>query len=63
MRVAELAKQYENDIVPRPPHWGGLRLLPDRVEFWKNRLSRLHDREVYWRKAVADPWRFERLYP
>ncbi len=46
---------------PRPPHWGGYRLAPDRWEFWQGRKSRLHDRLVYLRED--DDWRRERLAP
>jgi pyridoxamine 5'-phosphate oxidase len=46
---------------PRPPHWGGFRLVPDRWEFWQGRKSRLHDRLRYRREAGA--WVRERLAP
>jgi pyridoxamine 5'-phosphate oxidase len=46
----------------RPPHWGGYRLVPDRVEFWQGRPSRLHDRILYTRGAEG-AWRRERLQP
>lgn len=46
---------------PRPPHWGGYRLVPDRWEFWQGRKSRLHDRLVY--RLVDDHWQRERLAP
>ena len=46
---------------PRPPHWGGYRLVPDRWEFWQGRASRLHDRLRYRRED--DAWRRERLAP
>jgi pyridoxamine 5'-phosphate oxidase len=46
---------------PRPPHWGGYRMLPDRFEFWQGRPSRLHDRIVY--RLERDVWRTERLAP
>ena len=47
--------------VPRPPHWGGYRLAPTRLEFWQGRSSRLHDRIQYcWENAR---WRIERLAP
>jgi pyridoxamine 5'-phosphate oxidase len=46
----------------RPAHWGGYRLIPDRVEFWQGRPSRLHDRIVYTRES-GGAWRRERLQP
>jgi pyridoxamine 5'-phosphate oxidase len=50
------------DVVPRPPFWGGYRLLPERVEFWQGRLDRLHDRFAYL-PAEAGRWRIVRLAP
>jgi pyridoxamine 5'-phosphate oxidase len=47
---------------PRPPHWGGFRLVPDRVEFWQGRPSRLHDRILYTLNA-SDGWKLSRLAP
>ena len=44
--------------MPRPPHWGGYRLMPDRIEFWQGRESRLHDRIQY--RSDAGQWRIER---
>ncbi len=49
------------DVVPRPAHWGGLRLLPVRVEFWQGRANRLHDRIEYLRED--DGWVQRRLAP
>ncbi|MGW0503120.1 pyridoxamine 5'-phosphate oxidase [Micromonospora sp. NPDC003241] len=49
------------DPIPTPPHWGGLRVRPDSVEFWQGRASRLHDR-LRFRRA-ADDWVVERLAP
>jgi len=45
----------------RPPHWGGYLLLPERMEFWQGRPSRLHDRLNYLR--IANDWQRERLAP
>jgi pyridoxamine 5'-phosphate oxidase len=61
-REREISAKY-GDEPPRPPHWGGYRLIPDVVEFWQGRPSRLHDRIVYTRTSDEDPWRIERLAP
>jgi pyridoxamine 5'-phosphate oxidase len=48
--------------MPAPPHWGGLRVVPETVEFWQGRSSRLHDRLRY-RQADGAAWVVERLAP
>lgn len=49
------------DTPPRPAHWGGYRVIPEKVEFWQGRPSRLHDRLVYVRESEG--WKVERLAP
>jgi pyridoxamine 5'-phosphate oxidase len=59
-RWANLSEEYgENPVCP--PHWGGYRVMPEQIEFWQGRRSRLHDRIVYTRDAKA--WKLARLAP
>jgi len=63
-REAEFRAKYPDPgSVPRPPQWGGYRLVPTRIEFWQGRPSRLHDRIVFARSGEGEPWRMERLSP
>jgi pyridoxamine 5'-phosphate oxidase len=60
-RLADARARFGEGEVPCPPTWGGYRLVPDRVELWQGRPSRLHDRLRYTR--TAEGWRIERLSP
>ena len=61
-RVEEAAARHPGDDIPRPPYWGGYRLVPDAIELWQGRPSRLHDRLRYVRDGERS-WRIERLSP
>jgi pyridoxamine 5'-phosphate oxidase len=58
--VKDFSSQYADDV-PRPPHWGGYRIVADRIEFWQGRSSRLHDRFVY--SLEGEEWKKVRLAP
>jgi len=60
-RANELEALYRDREVERPEHWGGYRLRPERIEFWKSRIGRLHDRILYERDATG--WSITRLAP
>lgn len=60
-RVGKFDKKFEGRDVPRPPHWSGFRLEPRRIEFWKAKPNRLHERHLYTR--VGKAWKIETLYP
>lgn len=63
-RVEAVEKRFEGqEEIPVPPFWGGLRIIPDSVEFWQGRESRLHDRFLYTRRDGTDGWKIERLSP
>jgi pyridoxamine 5'-phosphate oxidase len=61
-RYREIDARYEGLEVPLPPNWGGYRIAPDVVEFWKGREHRLHDRFRYARQSEGG-WVIERLFP
>jgi pyridoxamine 5'-phosphate oxidase len=58
---AEAAERFGDEPVPPPPHWGGLRVSPESVEFWQGRSGRLHDRLRY--RRTTQGWTVERLAP
>jgi len=59
--VAAMTDKFTGQPVPRPPHWSGYRLVPERIEFWQGQPDRLHEREVYTRQA--NDWKFTILAP
>lgn len=59
--LAELERRYPDGHVPRPPHWGGYRVVPEAFEFWQGRPNRLHDRLRY--RRIPSGWALERLSP
>jgi pyridoxamine 5'-phosphate oxidase len=61
-RLAQLEEKYATEKVPRPPHWGGFRVIPTAIEFWQGRPSRLHDRIRYELNEKGD-WFYQRLAP
>jgi pyridoxamine 5'-phosphate oxidase len=60
-RIAELDERYPGEDIPRPPHWRGYRVVPDRFEFWREAPYRLHERTLFTRSG--DGWAACKLYP
>jgi pyridoxamine 5'-phosphate oxidase len=60
-RVRKYEREFEGRDVPRPPFWSGFRVVPDRIEFWKAKPNRLHERHLYARTPHG--WKVETLYP
>jgi len=61
-KVKKIEEEYKGKTIPRPAHWGGYRVIPDHIEFWQGRESRLHDRIVYTLED-GNAWGIERLSP
>lgn len=60
-RQQALEAQYGDGFIPRPVHWGGYRVIPEKIEFWQGRPSRLHDRILF--TDIDGSWKIERLSP
>jgi pyridoxamine 5'-phosphate oxidase len=61
-RLQHFDEQYPGEAIPRPPHWSGYRVLPDRFEFWQNMPYRLHDRTIFERSQDGG-WTRGKLFP
>jgi pyridoxamine 5'-phosphate oxidase len=59
--LEKVTAQFQEQEIPRPPHWGGYRVQPTSIEFWQGRSSRLHDRILY--EQVDQQWQISRLAP
>ena len=62
-QYAQRQAEFAEGDIPRPDFWGGYRIVPTRIEFWKGRSSRLHDRIEFSRESADLPWQVQRLQP
>jgi pyridoxamine 5'-phosphate oxidase len=60
-RVVRYEKEFEGKPIPRPEYWSGFRVWPERIEFWKGKVNRLHERHLYTRDGEG--WLIQTLYP
>jgi len=61
-RFEDMQRRFDGQDVPRPPHWGGYRVVPERIEFWTDRPHRLHERRLFTRSPNGG-WSEGLLYP
>lgn len=61
-RLEALEREYEGKDIPKPPYWGGYKVIPSEFEFWQGRPNRLHDR-IYFTKESNSNWKIDRLAP
>lgn len=62
-RMAEFEEKFRDQDVPRPPHWGGYRVVPTRIEFWEGAAHRLHERWIFEREDAQSPWETSQIFP
>ncbi len=61
-KFREVQETYPGEDIPRPPYWGGFRVIPDEIEFWQGRPNRLHDR-IWYGLSEEQGWTLKRLAP
>ncbi|WP_421765096.1 pyridoxamine 5'-phosphate oxidase [Ekhidna sp.] len=61
-KLAQMKQKFKDGKIPLPDHWGGYRVIPESIEFWQGRKSRLHDR-IYFQKDGKNSWNISRLSP
>jgi len=61
--ISDNISRFEGEVVPRPPHWSGWRIIPHRIEFWQQGDFRLHEREVFTHNIHSNTWEIVNLYP
>ncbi len=62
-QFSEALAKFDGEVVPKPQYWGGYRIVPTRIEFWKGRSNRMHDRIAFSRDESSDQWEPQRLQP